>query len=174
MLQYDLNFNLHRSIYCAHGLQSISYDLDTGKLYVSLQSKNQILIFQASNNETTFTFLTNLFTPDLIQSIEVYLNKIYVGSNSNQISVFNDSNYTLSNTINNICPSSLDYISSIRFDCSGNLIYSCGYSLIVKIKDSNNLDKDILLDGYFDYVGDTLIDSKNRFWIGGNGLIIYD
>jgi WD40 repeat protein len=155
-------------------LQSISYDINTNKLYVGLQSINQIFIFKASNNESTFTLISNIYTQNLISSVLFYQDKIYVGSSLNRISIYNETNNSLISIIYRPCPSDFDYINSIKVDCNGNLIYLCGDSLIAKVKNENGTDMSISLTNYFGYVGDIYIDSKNRFWIGGDGLVIYN
>lgn len=64
----------------------------------------------------------------------------------------------------NMCSSS---IRLVKFDCNGNMFYSCYSPPIIKIIGTSGVNTTLFLNDTFPLAYDTFTDSKNRLWLGG-------
>jgi ligand-binding sensor domain-containing protein len=145
--------------------------LCNGKLYIASYHSRSIYIYQTID-EITFNKIHTISTLELLVSITINSGKIYTGTNNGRILVYNKTNNALVQVMHDMC---LSHIRSVKFDCNGNMIYSCLTPPMVIVIGTNGINSTLLLSGTFTQASEIYIDSKNRLWIGGNnGIVIYN
>lgn len=111
-------------------------------------------------DETSFSKLTttNIVSSEAIYSVTVNNGKIYTGDELGNIYVYNETVGTFIQNMSNLCSSS---IYSVKFDCDGNLIYSCTLQGSFKIlwKDTSSTAS---FSSSFQFLYEAFIDSKGR------------
>jgi ligand-binding sensor domain-containing protein len=168
-----LNFDLNQSsiVINDHSMQGIYFDLSDNNIYIASWSGQSIFIYH-TNDEITFNKIGTIRTSYLLLSITINNDKIYIGTKNEIILVYNKTNKSLVQVMDKMCSNS---ISSVKYDCMGNMIYLCWSPPMVKMMGTNDINSTLLLNDLFNFVFEAFIDSKNRLWTGGNnGFIVFD
>jgi outer membrane protein assembly factor BamB len=162
-----LNFDFNQSsiVINDNTMQGIHFDLSNNNLYIASWNGRSIYIYH-TNNEITFNKIHTVSSTIRLGGITTSNDKIYTGAENGAILVYDKLNYTLIQVLANMCPI---FIWSVKFDCNGNMIYSCQSPPIVKIIGANGINSTLILSGSITDAFGTYIDSMNRLWIGGNG-----
>jgi ligand-binding sensor domain-containing protein len=168
IIKLDLDLNQSSIVINDTPVWSIHFESSNNNLYIT--SWDSLSIYH-TNDEINFIKIHTISTSYHIYSITINNDKIYTGTNDSTILVFNKTNNSLIQVMNNMCSSS---IWSVKFDCNDNMIYSCFYPPMVKIIGTNGINTTIPLNDIFMLASGLYIDSKNRLWIGGhNGSVVY-
>jgi ligand-binding sensor domain-containing protein len=168
-----LNFDLIQiaNVISDYDMRGIYFDLSSNNFYIVSWGGRTIYIYH-TNDEVNFDKIHNITTSYNLEAITINNGKIYIGTGVGKILVYNKTNYDLIQVMENMCSSS---VNSVKYDCQGNMIYSCSNPPMVKIIGSNGINTTVLLNDTFTGTRDTYIDSRNRLWIGGNnGAVVYN
>jgi ligand-binding sensor domain-containing protein len=169
-----LNFDLNQSSSVINdtSINGIHFDFSNNNVYIASWSGKSIHIYH-TNDETTFSKLPSISASYWLRSITTNNDKIYTGTSDGRILVYNKTSNALLKDMANMCSNN---IYSVKYECNGNIIYSCEWNpVMVKITGTNGINFTLSLNGILTRAYDTYIDSKNRLWIGGNnGFVIYN
>jgi outer membrane protein assembly factor BamB len=152
-------------------MRGIYFDLSDNNIYVASVNGQSIFVYH-TNDEITFNKTATINTSYRQVSITINNDKIYTGTDNGTILVYNKTNNHLIQVMATICSSE---IRSVKFDCNGNMIYSCATPPMVKIIGADGTNSTLLLNDSLTEAYETYIDSKNRLWITGmNGFVVYN
>jgi hypothetical protein len=166
-----LNFDLNQSSNVVNdfSIWGIYFDLCDKNLYIASWSGQSIFIYH-TNDEITFNKIDTIITSYDLISITINYDKIYTGTGDGAILVFNKTNNALIKTMDNLCS---NFIESVKYECNGDMFYSCDNPPKLKVIGTNGINSTLFLNEFFT-AHEAYIDLKNRLWIGGNnGFVIY-
>jgi WD40 repeat protein len=165
-----LNFDLTQSSTVINdtSVWSIHFDLSNNYLYVASYWDQSIRVYN-TNDEITFNKIATISTSYFLYSITTDSDKIYTGTEEGAILVYSKTSLGLIKVMDNMCSSP---IYSVKYDCNGNMIYSCFNPPVIKAIGKNNINATLSVNDSFNRALEAFTDSKNRLWIGGNNAIV--
>jgi hypothetical protein len=164
LVQLDFELNLVRVIQTYGRLCGIQYDVQSDKLYVVSYTAKQIQIYDSKDEETRFDLVHSIPLPiNTPLSLALYLNNLYLGHESGTIYKYNAVDYSYINEMASSCSGSA--INSIKFDCNGNMAYSCRNSKTLNILYKNG---EFQTKTFTQEVYAIMFDSSNRLWVAAD------
>jgi ligand-binding sensor domain-containing protein len=172
IVKLDFDLNQNSIVITDNTIQGIHFDVSNNNIYIASWNGKSVFIYH-TNDEITFNKIYTLSTLDFaLASVTINNDKIYAGTINRRILVYNKTSYALIQNMTNVCS---NIIRSIKFDCNGNMIYSCENHPMVRIMGANGINSTFLLNDTFTRVDEAFVDSKSRLWIGGtNGSVVYN